>query len=220
MAEVKSIAEKTLNTDTEEEDKFMQPNEIAFIIDKEEINDLKNVRIIGQNAYKVLHNLKTDEEGDSTRHYIFKMENNFDCSKIGSFEINEIQNNNKIFINRITDDIKFNHVLFQFEAGADGKKIKFEKNKDSPINCNTKVIIENGEYRTDSDNSQIITDTQTTITAENGELKFTPELQTEGGKPRRKRNKASMKKYKKRKSSTGKKKKIPRRRSRKLRRMK
>jgi hypothetical protein len=192
---------------------FMELDEIAFIVNKD-IADGGSVQIIGKKAYDILKNnvVRKDEE---FAHYIFKMDNNFDCNKIGSFEINDIPEKNKLNVRAIDfNNTKFNHVSFQFD---ETRKIRFNKNEKSPVNCNTKVIIENGAYNT-NDKTQIITETPTTITAENGELTFSPELQTEGAKPRRKRNKASMKKYKKRKSSTGKKKKIPRRRSRKLRR--
>ena len=213
-------AKENLNTNPAknvgELDKFMQDDEIAFIVNKN-IADGGNVQIIGKKAYDILKN-NVVNEGEEFAHYIFKMDNDFDCNKIGSFEINAIPENNKLNVRAIDFiNTKFNHVSFHFDENS---KLRFNKDNNSPVNCNTKVIIENGAYNTiGSEIPQIITDTQTTITAENGDLKFDPKIPTgEGGKPRRKRNKASMKKYKKRKSSTGKKKKIPRRRSRKLRR--
>lgn len=196
---------------------FMELDEIAFIVNKD-IADGGSVQIIGKKAYDILKN-NVVEKNEEFAHYIFKMDNDFDCNKIRSFEINAIPEKNKLNVRAIDfNNTKFNHVSFQFD---ETRKIRFNKNEKSPVNCNTKVIIENGAYNTiGSETPTIIENTPTTITAENGELTFSPELQTEGGKPRRKRNKASMKKYKKRKSSTGKKKKIPRRRSRKLRRRK
>ena len=210
--------QQTLDTDPAKNAKgeFMQEDEIAFIVEKD-IETINTVTIIGKNAYDILKPKAVTKEQPFT-HYIFKMDNEYDCSKIGAFEINAIPETNKIYINSI-DTKKINHVVFQFD---DTTKIRFNKNDTSAIDCNTTVMIKNGAYYAiGSDEAIIISGPPTTITAKKGELIFDPELPTgEGGKPRRKRNKASMKKYKKRKSSTGKKKKIPRRRSRKLRRMK
>ena len=174
----------------EENDGFMQPDEIAFIVDKK--GEDKDVIIIGLNAYNTLK-IKAKQIGDDVTEdnatgILFKLKPTMDCKSIGSIEIESLENKKYI---KDFSSAKTTADTFLMNKGI------FAKKDDNAIDCNKSVSTDAG-----------------TITAEDGILK----TNQEGGKPRRKRNKASMKKYKKRKSSTGKKKKIPRRRSRKLRR--
>lgn len=191
-------AEENLNTNPAkniqklESDGFMESDEIAFIVDK--TGEDKDVIIIGLKAYNTLKNMAgqmdTDVTEDNATGILFKLDQTMDCKSIGSIKIESLKN------------IKYIKDFSSAKSTADTflmKKGIFEKEGNNAINCNKSVSTDAG-----------------TIIAEHGSLK----TNQAGGKPRRKRNKASMKKYKKRKSSTGKKKKIPRRRSRKLRRMK
>ena len=196
----------------EESDNFMQEDEIAFII-SEDYPKNNSVVIIGKMTYdKIIKSQPKKKNGITSKIIKFKNEQNA-CTDIN----NGFQIDNEKIIN-----VKDINVLFQdnivqnmMELNADNqhlvvtgdKSIKFSSENGDAVNCTTSVIVNSGTL-----NGQSIENT--VVKSEGGKIT----ISQLGGKPRRKRNKASMKKYKKRKSSTGKKKKIPRRRSRKLRR--
>jgi len=203
-------AEENLNTNPaknvkEENDEFMQPDEIAFIVDK--TGKEKDVIIIGLNAYNTLKNKAGQMDGDVTEDnatgILFKLEPEMDCDSIGNIDIESIKKKKYI---REFETVK-NTANVVIMTNTEKNKGTFKKDNTSAIDCNKSIKVKSGTFN----ESDVL---NTSFKADGGDL--IPE--NEGGKPRRKRNKASMKKYKKRKSSTGKKKKIPRRRSRKLRR--
>lgn len=213
-------AEENLNTNPTknvkelESDRFMQPDEIAFIVDN--TGKDKDVIIIGLNVYNTLidkdkSNQLKDDTGnndvtkDNAKGIIFKLEPKMDCDSIGNIDIESITN--KKYIREFETAKNTANVVIM--TNTEKNKGTFKKDNTSAIDCNKSIKVKSGTFNE-------IDVLNTSFKADGGDLIH----ENEGGKPRRKRNKASMKKYKKRKSSTGKKKKIPRRRSRKLRRRK
>lgn len=200
------------NLNTNQEDKFMQDNEIAFIISEDYPNN-NNVVIIGKMTYdKIIRSQPTEKNGITSKIIKFKNEQNA-CTDINNGF--QIDNDKIITVKDINFLFQDNILINSMDLYADNqhlvvtgdKSIKFSSSNDQAVDCTTSVIVNSG--------------TLNGVSIENSEVKSEKGLiivSQHGAKPRRKRNKASMKKYKKRKSSTGKKKKIPRRRSRKLRR--
>ena len=209
---------------------FMQPNEIAFIISKDITNE-KRVLIIGSALIDPIKQISEKYKSSPIKSKIIKFKNDsVPCQTIrNGLPMDDETYFKSIELNVNIDDLLAddgmklsNYIL----TTTSDNKLTFGKKDEDATGCNTSVTVHNGQVyyasaeaeagqEAGGDIKEITKPTQ--ITADQGSL-IIPGL--EGGKPRRKRNKASMKKYKKRKSSTGKKKKIPRRRSRKLRRRK
>lgn len=195
-------------------DEFMGLDEIAFII-SENYPENNNVVIIGKKYYDSIMKVEPKEQNGVTSKIIkFKKEKNActdinDGFQLDNKEIITVKNIKFSFQDNIVNNMMG---LFtdQHIVVTGDKSIKFSSENGDAVNCTTSVIVNNGT------NAGVAFDKPVTVTSDGGNIT----ISQLGGKPRRKRNKASMKKYKKRKSSTGKKKKIPRRRSRKLRRMK
>ena len=211
--------------DQEVVNEFMGLDEIAFIISKDITNE-KRVLIIGSALIDPIKQISEQNKSNPIKSKIIKFKKDpvpcqiisdglpMDDEKyIESIELN-------VNIDELLADDGMKLSTYILTTTSDNK-LTFGKKDEDATGCNTSVTVHNGQVyyaseKAGEDNKKQITN-PIKITANEG-LLIIPSL--EGGKPRRKRNKASMKKYKKRKSSTGKKKKIPRRRSRKLRRRK
>lgn len=211
-------AEENLNTNPANE--FMGNNEIAFIISKDMGNE-NRVLIIGnalQESIKAISDANTNPVGKTNICKIIKFKNTdvpCDILKDG------LPMDDTTYIDSIELTLNMDQILLEIKDTkyivfpySEANKLTFEREGDNAKKCNTSVKVSSGFYHKKANDDVAITK-PTTITAKDGNIEDNAQ---EGAKPRRKRNKASMKKYKKRKSSTGKKKKIPRRRSRKLRR--
>ena len=200
---------------------FMNNDEIAFIISEDIANDGRVLIISKLSQEGIKKHDDSIKENKEEKSKIIKFNNtNVTCDTLsGGLPMDDsnikviplhLPINELLISETIKSVIQYPFILTDTKTN----KLTFEKDGDNAIKCNTSVTVSNGRIYSEND-QEFTTPKIITANGETGLLNI-PEL--DGGKPRRKRNKASMKKYKKRKSSTGKKKKIPRRRSRKLRR--